>query len=162
MSSVQIIPLQSELFLPDLEELMQYKNALVIRRFKRNCPDHADSAEQLFEDILRYLWLNRKHEIDLKQAPQNPALHFNCVMHKEMRMIDEMWHTFILITIDYHNFCEKYFGNYMHHVPEVGDEVDDTKNIDINQFAKELRLFLNYTYDNLGSETLTRWFSDYT
>ena len=33
--------------------------------------------------------------------------------------IDELWHTFVIFTIDYANFCEKVAGRFLHHVPEV-------------------------------------------
>lgn len=151
----------SESPLPELARLLKYESPLAIKRFKRNFPSLADDAENLFEDMLSYLWLCRHHELALEQEPNNPDLQFNCVMHKEMRDIDEMWHTFILITKEYHQFCENFFGGYMHHVPESGDEADEAAAIDINKFECELRLFLNYVYEHLGEKTIKRWFANY-
>lgn len=147
--------------LPPLDELLQYNNPLVIKRFKRNYPQYAEQAEELFSDMLKYLWLSRKHQLDLYQFGKTQVHDFSCNMHKEMRVIDEMWHTFILITRDYADFCHLYFGEFMHHEPEVGDETDDTVDIDIDRFEHELTLFLSYTYDHLGEATVKRWFSDY-
>lgn len=31
--------------------------------------------------------------------------------------IDGLWHQFILYTIEYHDFCDRFFGRYMHHRP---------------------------------------------
>ena len=31
--------------------------------------------------------------------------------------VDSFWHAFILHTMDYHDFCEKHFGAYLHHTP---------------------------------------------
>lgn len=33
--------------------------------------------------------------------------------------IDELWHLFILFTLEYHQFCNRYFGRYLHHKPDV-------------------------------------------
>lgn len=33
--------------------------------------------------------------------------------------VDEVWHQFILFTKQYHTFCEKFFGDYIHHVPNT-------------------------------------------
>jgi len=143
----------------DLNKILQYQNPLVIKRFKRNFPQYAEQADSLFCDMLKYLWLSKKHDIDYKQNPSDPLLQFKCSMHKEMRIIDEMWHTFILITKDYAEFCNQYFGEFMHHIPEIGDETDEINEIDAHQFEKEFSLFLSYAYDHLGEETISRWFA---
>lgn len=147
--------------LPNLNELLQYKNPLVIRRFKRNFPAYADKAETLFTDMLKYLWLSNKHEQDKLANKNDQNLNFSTVMHREMRMIDEMWHTFILLTVDYAEFCQKYFGTFQHHVPEVGGDAENAQPIDADAFEDDLRLFLSYIYDHLGEETVRGWFSEY-
>lgn len=35
------------------------------------------------------------------------------------RKVDEVWHQFILFTPQYHEFCEKFLGGYLHHVPKT-------------------------------------------
>ena len=42
------------------------------------------------------------------------------------RDVDEAWHDFILFTREYHEFCEKFCGGYVHHVPTVRDEAKAT------------------------------------
>ena len=34
-------------------------------------------------------------------------------------LVDEVWHTFILFTIEYRKFCNTIFGEYIHHEPNV-------------------------------------------
>lgn len=140
--------------LPPLEELLSYKNHLVIKRFKRNHPALQDQAEFLFIDMLKYLWLSQKHQMDNIQ-------YFLPTMHKEMVAIDEMWHTFILITKDYAEFCNHFFGEFLHHVPEVGEHSEHQPIMDKERFEKEFHLFLCYVYDNLGEETVRSWFAVY-
>ena len=75
-------------------------------------------------------------------------------MHEEMRDIDEMWHEFILITIDYHAFCNEYFGEYLHHIPNIRAKMQ----LNAAQFEKELMLSLDFVYEQLGEESLAFWF----
>ena len=37
------------------------------------------------------------------------------------KQVDEVWHQFILFTKKYHNFCDNFLGDYMHHVPGTPD-----------------------------------------
>lgn len=34
--------------------------------------------------------------------------------------IDEIWHTFIMFTRDYAEFCQQVAGRFIHHIPETG------------------------------------------
>ena len=37
--------------------------------------------------------------------------------------VDEVWHQFILFTLSYHSFCEKFNeGRYLHHIPNVAQK----------------------------------------
>ncbi len=89
--------------------------------------------------------------------PEDPALNFIPVMHEEMRTIDNMWHEFILITRDYHDFCHHYFGRFLHHEPNMKDTLAYSE----IQFVESLGLFLNYVYDVLGEEVIKNWFKEH-
>ena len=143
--------------LPQLNDVLDYKNPAVIKRFAANFPKEAPRAKQLFTEMLRYLWLCEKHSWDSDRFPDNPDLHFIPVMHEEMRAIDNMWHEFILITRDYHNFCHHYFGRFLHHEPNMRESLAYSK----SQFVESLTLFLNYVYELLGEEVLRNWFADH-
>lgn len=141
--------------LPQLNDVLAYKNPAVVKRFQANFPQEAERAEHLFKEMLRYLWLCEKHDWDSLKAPQNPDLQFIPVMHEEMRMIDNMWHEFILITRDYHDFCHHYFGHFLHHEPNMRETLAYSE----EQFVHSLNLFLNYIYEVLGEEVLKDWFA---
>lgn len=147
--------------LPEINELLSYKNPLVIKRFSKQFPEHQEEAEEIFKDMLKYLWIGKKHALDLKNNPHSSDLQFTTVMHKEMIIIDEMWHAFILITKQYADFCDYYFGEFIHHIPEAGEEIDKNNKINVELFEKELNLFLSYIYDFLGEDTVVRWFGIY-
>lgn len=141
--------------LPSLESLKEYTNRHVLERYKKDHPDNKMPAEQAFEEIKKYFWLGQKHRIDRENSPDNEALKFECSVHFEMKEIDDMWHTFILFTIDYMRFCEEYFGEFIHHLPNT----DDEEQLDDAAFAEDLTKYLSYIYDELGEETVRTWFA---
>lgn len=71
-----------------------------------------------------------------------------------MSDMDNMWHTFLLFTKDYYEFCSNHLGGvFFHHEPIINN--DNT--LDEN-YEQELTLYLSYIYDNLGEDTLMKWF----
>lgn len=83
----------------------------------------------------------REHEIEFKKYI---AL---CVLHPKgglgvSRVIDELWHTFIIFTPDYHRFCEMVAGRYLHHQPTTEEDLKDGKNI--NDYARTLSVYKTY------------------
>lgn len=104
---------------------------------------------------MQYFWLCKKHEEDKKKNPDDTSLQLSCDMHSEMREIDDMWHTFLLFTKDYADFCEKYFGEFIHHFPNTAKGKFNPKH-----FETEFTRYLSYTYNNLGGKTVKTWFSE--
>jgi len=142
---------------PALSEVMSYTNPHAITSYKLSFPEKKDKAEVFFTELLKYLWLCKKHEYDLKLNPDDENLKFLLVMHQEMRDIDDMWHGFILFTKEYMSFCDKYFDSFIHHVPNLNIDIPQTP----EQFEKDLFKYLSYVYDHLGEETVRLWFKDY-
>jgi hypothetical protein len=141
--------------LPELSELLTYHHPKVIASYVRTYPGSEEKANTLFQDMLRFLWISRKHQSDRSLHPDDEQIQFQFVMHEEMREIDNMWHNFILYTHDYIAFCQRYFGEYLHHVPDVADTITSG----VEEFSDDLEKYLLYTYDNLGEETVRRWFA---
>lgn len=141
--------------LPELSKLLNYKHEKIIKSYMRTYHVDERRATELFEDMLRYLWVSNKHNSDCQLYPEQEHLTFQCVMHEEMRDIDNMWHNFILYTNDYTQFCVKYFGDYIHHVPDIAESIVQTN----KEFSVDLEKYLNYVYDHLGEEVVRRWFS---
>lgn len=144
--------------LPLLENLLYYKHPVVIKRFQKNHPLHAAQAEDLFEQLLKYLWLCRKYEQDKHLHPNDQELQFKPLIHEEMQPIDWMWHEFILITQDYERFCQEYFGVFIHHIPQEMLIEDNSSEQDL---IDQLNLFLTYIATQLGEETLMKWFHEH-
>lgn len=142
--------------LPDLNELLQYQNDSVLALYRQNYPNNQLKAEEAFKEVLKYLWLSKKHQQDLKE---NHHVHLpkECFMPRSMTEIDQMWHEFILFTEDYMAFCQKYFGEYMHHMPNVFD-YRPRRRQDVEEDIEKL---ICYIYDNLDEATVRTWFSIY-
>lgn len=126
-----------------LAELLRYKNSALLEQF---CSAHEDyylsDAEQLFSDLLAWLWLKNQ-----RANHQKPSYLFGPLLP-----LDEFWHLFILHTRDYMEFCERYFGAYLHHDPEPpGFEHHLTED--------ELGDYVGDCFDYLGSEWVERRFA---
>lgn len=143
--------------LPALNKLLEYKNPAVLKLYVQNYPTNRLTAEQAFEEVLKYLWLSKKHTMELAANQDNDDFPSQCLMARSMREIDEMWHEFILFTEDYTNFCMQYFGEYLHHLPNIFDNMPSPRNV----VEREIEKLLPYIYDNLGEETVRTWFSSY-
>lgn len=143
------------MYCPNLDELIHYKNNKIIYRYNKDYPHATMHAEDALRELMKFIWLCLKHESDKKNNPSNVLLDFACTIHPEMCDIDNMWHTFLLFTKDYHEFCSNYLGGvFFHHEPIV----DMNDNHLDERYEQELTLYLSYIYDNLGEDTLMRWF----
>ena len=142
---------------PTLEEILSYQNPRVLNMYKRLYPNNTLSAEQAQQETLKYLWLAKKHADDKKNNPADSQLDFNCVMLNSMQEVDNYWHEFILFTEDYHAFCDRYFGGYFHHLPNVFENEPLSREATIENSEK----LLSYVYDQLGEETMHTWYASY-
>jgi hypothetical protein len=126
-----------------LPSLKKYHNHHVVSRFAKDHGVSIKVARELFDECKRWLWLCA-HQAE-HHPKQEPLVLFN-----EAAPIDAMWHTFLLFTHDYSEFCEKYLGRFVHHVP-------NTRAIARSLRKARLRETFEYIYDHLGAATLTKW-----
>lgn len=141
--------------LPNLQQLLTYKNDRLISRYNLDYPAAALSAEEALSEFMKFIWICCKHKSEKKRNPEDNRLHFSCTIHPEMADIDNMWHTFLLFTKDYHEFCNQYLsGIFFHHEPLTGEDIPEGE-----WYEQELSLYLSFIYDHLGEETLIKWFN---
>lgn len=85
-------------------EALSYRAPFLIEKLlKEQIVETAEQGEALFAEVLKYLILNRTY----------PGKQWEMVS----RLVDEVWHQFVLFTREYHDFGERYFGHYLHHAP---------------------------------------------
>lgn len=63
-----------------------------------------------------------EHERELKRYLALCATHPG-ELYRMRGPIDNLWHTFIIFTEDYHRFCEEVAGTFIHHFPDRRGEV---------------------------------------
>lgn len=145
-----------------LEEVLQYRNDDVIHRFIETWDLPFEEAEDIFKETLKWLWLSTARS-------QHPKEHMRgLVITESLKLLDEMWHTFILSTQDYTGFCEQYFGSYVHHhqttkaqyEAQISEYERDPKAF-LDARSESLRWQYELIHDSLGAETLVKWYSVY-
>ncbi len=141
--------------LTNLEQILEYRHPSVEKRFAELYGKSPEETRVVLADLMRFFWASEKHEED-KKTLRDPDLDFIFIMDEEMRPIDDIWHIFLLYTKDYMNFCEKFFGQYIHHLPDIIPGINQTA----EKFEQNLSKFINYNYDLLGQETIERWFGE--
>jgi hypothetical protein len=87
---------------PDLDQLASYDLGFLKERFTDAHPCSDSDFAKTVEEFKRFMTLVAKQDAPL------------AVMSKS---VDELWHTFIIHSPQYHEFCEKIFGEYIHHQP---------------------------------------------
>lgn len=152
--------------LPKLDTLEKYTSPEVILKFARDYKVTESQARMIFRETMKMLWLMVKHMLEIERgsdAKIPDAFH----VHKPMEPLDKMWHEFILFTKEYHQFCEEFFGCYIHHVPCSEKEYQAFKQRALEQKEefiacerKSIGKFVRYIQENLGNETLKSWFME--
>jgi hypothetical protein len=135
----------------DLAQVLAYENDEVVARF---CWDYGytlQQAEEIFLETKRWLWLCAHHAAEGRLGEE-------LTMFDEMAIIDKMWHTFLLFTHDYAQFCERYFKRFVHHQPTPESIKQATTP---ESRLATLKNNYEYIYDHLGPEVLKRWCEDF-
>lgn len=149
----------------NLESVLAYRNDDVVHRFADDQGLSFEDANEIFTETKRWLWLCAKKGQEVKEGR---AEFFAIPLFDEAYAIDLMWHTFILFTQDYFDFCETYFGGYIHHQPKPWAEkqawrarlaADPEKAME--ERHEHLRKVYSHFYDELGPEILIRWCEEF-
>lgn len=143
-----------------LDRVLAYENEDVVHRFAEDHSLPFADAQEIFLETKRWLWLCAKQN----KATQS----FDLPLFNEAFAIDMMWHTFLLFTEDYADFCQSHFGFFLHHRPKSRQkrlEWQAKIASDPNQAWAERRESLEqvygYLYDELGPEILLKWCEEF-
>lgn len=142
----------SNLVFTQLSDVTAYENAKVIHRFRRNLNISEEDAKDIFIELMKWIWLCAKAQAIRENGESSLPVFLR--IQSGMIVIDEMWHSFILHTRDYVEFCDRFFGKYIHHTPSRFDFVAPTE--------QETELQLRFISENLGGiEGLKKWYQEY-
>jgi hypothetical protein len=94
---------------------------LVEKLVKNRVVDSTAEAEALFREVKRYLVMARTDERRI-------------IWEMHSLRVDEVWHQFILYTVQYAEFCQRHFGRYIHHAPSNAPHVEHARTIPVGTF----------------------------
>jgi hypothetical protein len=122
----------------DLDRVMSYQFEPVVYRMIDKYQWNEEESRECFEDIKRFLYM--AVIADKAVAPTEK--------------LDEMWHNFILYTMDYDEFCRMYLGLFVHHRPRRRDDPKSTRNMrqETMDFARELFGYLPTSFQYTRTE----------
>lgn len=130
--------------IPKLADLLAYQNDNVVQQYiYHHSAISAEQGRQIFRDLLAWMWLS------VVRKQQGLPTH----MFGPLLPLDEMWHTFILNTHQYIQFCHDFFGEYFHHTVEPPDYQPELDQEHLSEFLADC-------YDRLGEGWLMRNFGD--
>lgn len=141
---------------PTLAEALAYQNEDIVFRFAKVFQVPFEEADDIFTEVKKWLWVGR-----LRQPER-------LLIHGPLRIIDEMWHNFILFTRDYVTYCDEVYGGYVHHAPVTRRELEAharrVASLDMRGRARERRrqvAQMRFIATHLGVDTLRKWYVEY-
>lgn len=100
------------------EDVTAYQFPALVDRLQKKLSLSKNDAEHLFKDMLMFLFLTGTNKSNIKYSPSD--------------IIDEAWHMFLIFTREYAEFCQKYFGYFIHHRPFTNEnEKVSPKNVKV-------------------------------
>jgi len=90
------------------KEMEAYQNDGVCKRFAEEHDTSLEDAERVFLEMKRFLYVSI-----ICQQPCSPS-----------KLVDEMWHTFIVYTMHYRSFCNGFNGSFIDHTPSDKPELE--------------------------------------
>lgn len=143
----------------DFDSVSKTDEGVVIRGFMdRYDVDYYEAAE-IFTETKKFLALAA--EVDANHGQ-------SLFIDQPLLIIDEMWHTFILHTKQYFNFCFEKFNRFIHHRPTPKSEIAKTEKqlqanptLAIEEAKLKLEKQYSLIYDKYGPETLIKWYEEW-
>lgn len=88
----------------DIVQVMNYPMPHIIARYCKDYNVSLDDAKIHEIELKRFLILARKYDDGIDMfSPE----------------VDNLWHTFLLFTKEYQQFCDDMFGKFIHHDPVI-------------------------------------------
>lgn len=128
-----------------LEEALSYENEDIVERYAEECKISLQESRAIFTETKKWLWLCGRQSCERAGLP--------LTLFDELHAVDLMWHTFILFTHDYAEFCQRYCGTFVHHVPRT----NRSRVLSRDEQTRYLEYTYEFIYDHLGAETLIYW-----
>ena len=126
-----------------LSHVMAYQFDPLIHRMVDKHGWSEDVTRACWEDLKRFLYL-----CAITPEPVAPT-----------EQIDDLWHNYILFTMDYAEFCETVLGKFIHHRPRKRGDMPTERNIPFETRQLAMKIFGDlsgfWRYKNMASDCLT-------
>ncbi len=116
-----------------------------------------EEASEIFKEMIKLLMLMHEYKD-----------HEYVFTHEPLWIIDEMWHTFLMYTLEYKNFCLNHFGRVIEHQPtpraiklDIIQKLYAKEEATTEKVSNAVRRLYELIYDFLGEETLVKWIKYY-
>jgi len=131
-----------------LSDTLDYSHPQLLLTLQAEFGLTAKEAQSVFRATKEFLWLSVYNSSQPKPVPFG--------IERTMGAIDHGWHTFVLYTEDYFEFCQEYLGVFVHHVPclqgiPLGENHPQAHSPD------DFRQMLHLVGTILGQKTLHQW-----
>ena len=124
-----------------LRDALAYDAPFLIEKLvKDRIADSVADGEALFNEVKKYFVLSRS---DRSRTWEMQSLR-----------IDEVWHQFVLFTRQYGEFCQRFFGEYIHHSPGNSPDSKGTPSREVASFE----LFQHRYEEMFGVPIPLLWF----
>ncbi|MCA8090569.1 hypothetical protein LGM65_06635 [Burkholderia anthina] len=140
------------------KELIEYKNDSVIKKFRDEWSLSEQAACDIFEETKKFLFL--------ANYAQKRCVTFE--IDESVLIIDKMWHTFILFTKEYSEFCDVFFGKMLHHTPfcraHLIEKIRDLSShgISLSEYKRNrLQQQIDIIHETFGIGTVKKWYVDF-
>jgi hypothetical protein len=104
---------------------LSFENKAILQKFCVEQSITEQEAEDYFMELKKFLYLCANCNQTLAPSVE----------------IDKIWHTFILFTKEYRNYCTQFLGKFIDHVPEVDLEEQDAIKPKENYLLNTLELY---------------------
>jgi hypothetical protein len=124
---------------------LSYENADIITKFCSEYDIEQELAKEYFIEVKKFLYLCANTTDRLAPTAE----------------IDKIWHTFILFTKDYRQYCMHFLGKFIDHMPEVKKDDEDLEEPKENCLLNTLTHYQN-VFGELNNEVWQFPFKDDT
>lgn len=145
--------------LDTLDSQLESDDNVIIEGFMDRYDVSIDEAKEILDETKKFLKL-------AAEVHENEG--FSIFIDQPLLVIDEMWHTFILHTRQYVNFCFSQFNRFIHHRPTsslekrlVEDRMKQNSIAVLRETKENLSRQYSYIYDKYGAETLHKWYEEW-
>lgn len=125
-----------------IEQIMDYQMPEVIKRCKKDFNYTDDDMRIIEREFKRFIVMS----VILKDTG----------IGMYSKDVDNLWHSFILFTKEYTDFCTTFNGKFIHHVPEVEEKTPEKR----AEVQKDFQQFIKNYEELFHEEIHPVWFLD--